>query len=426
MKRLLLVVALAATAISVVGFAGSSSASQRKTIAITMWSGQVDLAAKSLQKLGASYNASHPGVKVTIALGAPADKMVQKLEAALSGGKYPDIAYVFGSDAANVAQAEQVVDISDDVKATKTSWNDFYKAGRDTATVGGKVIGFPAVIDDLAVVYNKKLLKQAGVAPPKASWTWDDFRAMAKKLTNASSGTYGTGYPGAGGEDTVWRLWPMIWQQGGEILDTSGKKAAFQGAQGIKALTLLQQMAVKDRSMSIDLAESSDKLYGLFNSGKMAMVVTGPWQLGTITEAGIDYGVQVLPGYGGSHETIAGPDDWVVFDHGDDARRRAAVDFLAWLHEPAQDLQFDLDTGSLPLRLGTTKLPAFKRYYAKYPGVELFVKNLRNAKHIRPTIPQYTQLSQAIGKGIGAVLIGRGEPKSALAAAAKTVDGALK
>ena len=48
-------------------------------------------------------------------------------------------------------------------------------------------------------------------------------------------------------------------------------------------------------------------MYGLFDSGKMGMVVTGPWQLSDITDHHVSYGVQVLPSFNGSHETISGP-----------------------------------------------------------------------------------------------------------------------
>ena len=308
-------------------------------------------------------------------LGSNGDEMVQKLQAVIGSDAYPDIAYVYGSDVPNVSQSSKVVDISKDIKATGFAWNSLYRAGRETATVGSKIVGFPAVIDNLAVVYNTKILKAAGVAPPKPGWTWDDYRALAKKLTNPAKDIYGTGYPVSGSEDTTWRLWPMIWQQGGEVLDGANKKALFGGAQGVKALQLLSDMALKDKSLYPDQTPDTQKMYGLFNSGKMAMIVTGPWQLPDIRTHHVSYGVQVLPSFGGSHETISGPDVYMVFNHSDE-RRKAAVTFLAWLHQPAQDLQWDIGSGNLPLSAKTAALPGIKQFDAKYPGIDLFVKNL--------------------------------------------------
>ena len=424
MKKIPLIAAAIAGALLATAAVAGARPTASKPVDITVWHAQTDSAQKTFHALVTKFNKTHPGIVVHDELGSNGDEMVQKLQAVIGSDNYPDIAYVYGSDVPNVAQSNKVVDISKDIKAAGYDWNSLYPAGRNTATVGSKIVGFPAVIDNLAVVYNKKLLKAAGVAPPKANWTWADYRAMAKKLTNANKGIYGTGYPISGSEDTVWRLWPMIWQQGGEVLSKDNKKALFAGAQGQKALQLLTDMAVKDKSLYPDQTPDTEKMYGLFDSGKMGMVVTGPWQLSDITDHKVSYGVQLLPGFGKSHETISGPDVYMVFNHSDD-RRKAAAAFLAWLHEPAQDLQWDVGSGNLPLSAKTAALPAFKAYAAKYPGVDLFVKNLSNARHIRPPVAQYTAVSTAVGKAIATSLLGRGSPKDTLGQAAKAADKAL-
>ena len=428
MKRLFLAAALAATALAVVGFAGSSNASQQKTIKVTMWHGQVDTAGKAMDKLAARFNKTHPGIEVVSQQGGSTDEMVTKLQTALEGGVYPDIVYIYGSDLPNVAQAEQVVDLSKQIKKTGFNWKGLYPAGRITSTIDGTIVGFPAVIDNLAVVYNRKLFRAKHIPFPKASWTWDDFRATAKKLTDANKGIYGTGWPGAGLEDTVWRFWPLLWQQGGDALDPSNKKAAFNSPEGVKALTLIQTMARKDKSLYVDPSTDSSKMYGLLKSNKIGMLMTGPWELPELVDKSVnlDYGVQLLPSYDGSHETISGPDVYVALSHKDDARLQATVDFLAWLHEPQQDLEWALGSGNMPLSPATSKLPGFARYTKLLPGVGLFVKNLANAKHIRPPVPQYTELSLDLGKAMASVMIGKSEPKAALDDAAKKVDSLLK
>lgn len=424
MKKIpLMSAALAAVALVTAVSAGAKPAAE-KPVEVVFWHAQTDSAQKTLHKLVVQFNKTHPGIVVRDQLGSNGDSMVQKLQAVIGSGNYPDVAYVYGSDVPNVAQSNKVVDITDDIKATGFAWNSLYEAGRRTATVGSEIVGFPAVIDNLAVVYNKKLLKAAGVAPPKANWTWNDYRALAKKLTNPAKDIYGTGYPISGSEDTVWRLWPMIWQQGGEVLDKANKKVLFAGPQGVKAVQLLADMALKDKSLYADQTPDTQKMYGLFNAGKIAMIVTGPWQLSDITDNRVTYGVQVLPSFNGSHETVAGPDVYMVFNHSDE-RRKAAVAFMSWLHEPAQDAQWDIGSGNLPLSPKTAALPEFKAYSAKYPGVDLFVKNLLNARHIRPALPEYTQISAIIGKAVATAILGRGSPKDTLAQAAKAADKTL-
>ncbi len=71
---------------------------------------------------------------------------------------------------------------------------------------------------------------------------------------------------------------------------------SFNSEAGVKALTVLQQMAVNDKSLYLDTTnENGPKL---MNSGKVAMLVTGPWDLSQLSD--IEYGVQVMPTFAGS------------------------------------------------------------------------------------------------------------------------------
>ena len=44
----------------------------------------------------------------------------------------------------------------------------------------------------------------------------------------------------------------------------------------------------------------------------------------------VDYGVAALPGYNGDHETISGPDLYMMFDRSG-PRAAAALKFITWL-----------------------------------------------------------------------------------------------
>ena len=150
----------------------------------------------------------------------------------MKGGSPPDIAYLYGSWAPNVAQIPQVVDLTQAVKQASVNWDDFYVGERDAATVNGKVIGVPALVDNLAVVYNKKLFAKAGLTPPSADWTWQDFVNDAQKLTDSSTKQYGTAYVTPGSEDTVWHYEALLWEAGGSVLTPDNKQAAFNSAGG--------------------------------------------------------------------------------------------------------------------------------------------------------------------------------------------------
>jgi len=420
----LLLAALTASGVALAGCGtDASSGSGGGPVTIQIWDGYQSAEATAFSHLVAEYEAAHPGVKVS-SLYVNNDDTLQKVLTAVKGGSTPDIAYLYGSWAPQVAQIPQVVNLTQVVKQSGVNWTDFYVGERDVATVNGKVIGIPALVDNLAVVYNKKLFQQAGLALPTASWTWQDFVTDAQKLTEAAKKQYGTAYVTPGTEDTVWHWEALLWEAGGSLLTADNKQAAFDSAAGLESLQTLRTMAVTDKSMYLD---PTDETYqNLFNSGKLGMLVTGPWDLSSFPD--VDYGVQVMPSYAGSgagHQTISGPDNWVVFNNGS-GQVSAAEQFLLWLTAAPQVKYFSLHTGDLPTRTSVATSAGFDSDMDKQlPGVSTFIDNLSNVKQARPQIPQYSAVSTILGTMVDSVLLGKSTPQAALASAASQVNSAL-
>ncbi len=168
-----------------------------------------------------------------------------------------------------------------------------------------------------------------------------------------------------GSETTVWEYEAMLWEAGGDILNADNTKAAFNAAGGVQALDMLTSIN-QDGSMYLDFNPDSGKSENLFNSGNMGMFITGPWDLSSFPDA--NYGVQVMPSFaaGGSHETIAGPDNWVIFDNGAE-RVDAAWKFLSYMTSPEQVLQDSMATGHLPTRASVATMPAFAAVLQEVP-----------------------------------------------------------
>ncbi|MDW5595339.1 ABC transporter substrate-binding protein [Conexibacter stalactiti] len=428
--RIALVALLTALVALVVAGCGSSGddddgggGSGDGPVEITFWHGQNQTAEKALKSLVARFNESHPDIVVKAETGALSDSLYQKTTAALAGGKYPDIVYQFGPNVASLARSPKALDLTEAVRDPSWRWDEFYPAAQEATMVDGKVRAVPALIDSMAVVYNRRLFREAGVAEPRAGWTWDDYRATARQLTDSGKGQFGTGWPGVGDEDTVWRLWPMVWQLGGDVTAEDNTKAGFSGEPGLRAFTTINEMAVTDRSVYIDKTAGSEKMIGIFNSNRMAMIPTGPWQLPETIEAGIDYGVVPLPSFSDRPTTISGPDTWMLFDNGE-ARARAVTEFAKWLTLPEQDAEWDVGAGSLPLRTTTAAQPVWRRHSAEVEGLDVFVAALEDAR-VRPTIVAYPRLSEATGTGIVEVLLGSADPQAALDKAVEGADEAL-
>jgi len=402
------------------GTPASPDASPTGVVNITMWHGDIDYAKTADDALVAEWNKANPNVQVTALYNGGSDFALQKTLTAIAGGKPPDITYLFGSWMANIVKSPKVVLLNDLIANDPSfDWKDFWPTERLAATVDGKIVGIPALVDNLAIVYNKKLFDQAGVGYPTAEWTWDDFRAAAKALTDPAKKQFGWAYPADGSEDTVWHWEAMLWEAGGDILTPDNKQAAFNSPAGVQALTMLGDMATVDKSVYIDITNT--KISNVFNADRIGMLVTGPWDLPSFPN--VDVGIQIMPAFV-NHQTISGPDNWVLLDNGE-ARVQASWEFIKWFTAAQQNLTYNLAVGALPLRESETKLPDYQTFLKKYPGVDTFVENMNNAVKARPTVPQYSKISEALGQAIVAVLLGKADAQTALDEAAQKTDAIL-
>jgi multiple sugar transport system substrate-binding protein len=179
-------------------------------------------------------------------------------------------------------------------------------------------------------------------------------------------------------------------------------------------------MAVTDKSVYLDKGDGT--YLPLFNSGKIAMLWTGPWDISSINKD-VDFGVQILPA-DVSHATIAGPDMYVMLDNGAQQMANSWA-FIQWFTSAEVHLDYAIATGHLPIRESETTLPAYQKYLEKYPSSSVFVDNLKNVTKARPNITAYPKISIALGQAVQAILLGKSQPKEALDAAAQQVDGIL-
>ncbi|GAA0944212.1 ABC transporter substrate-binding protein [Virgisporangium aurantiacum] len=391
-------------------------------VTLTWWTGQTEDAQTLAEKLAAEYTKAHPNVTIKASTGASTtDDLITKLSAGFTSDTYPDISYAYGSWAGELQASGKTQNLTKYVEDPSVGWSELPEAARLTATSKGTVIGFPALVDNLALLYNKKLFDAAGLGYPTDNWSWDDFRSAAKKLTDQGKGQYGTAYSVSGSEDTTWHLWPLLWQHGGKILD--GKKPAFNSDAGVAALETFRAMAVDDKSMYLD--QTDERYLPLFNDGHIGMVLSGPWAMLEANQAGLEFGVTALPGYNGDHQTVSGPDLWVLYDHEDANRAGASRDFIKWLTSKEGDAKWNLALGNLPLRASERDTPEFASYVQEYPGGQKFFDNLANAKQARPTVSGYEEMSRNVGDAIAKVLQGTESAKKALDEAAAKSRGAL-
>jgi multiple sugar transport system substrate-binding protein len=252
------------------------------------------------KSLVAAFSQEQPGVKVTLNNIPDGGDYLKRLAADFAAKTPPDIFEInyrrFGQFAIK-GQLEPV----DGYLATSTvvQTADFYPAALEAFKFKGKQYCIPQNLSSLEVYYNKKLFTDAGVALPKAGWSWDDFLKAARALTK--SGADGkVSQHGAGMAPQVIRLAPFIWAHGGELVDNSDRptKLTLDTGPALEAFQWFVNLQTREHVVPNKADEATQSSQARFQNGTLAMFfqsrVVTPELRNTIKN--FDWDVAPLPG----------------------------------------------------------------------------------------------------------------------------------
>jgi len=176
---------------------------------------------------------------------------------------------------------KQVVDLGPMLAAEPEAWRkaNYSDALLSLGQVNGKQSGLAFNASTPLMYFNAELVKKAGGDPDKMPDNWTDLVALAKKIREGNSDVAGLAYnihdwP----DDWLWR--GMILQAGVPLLDASGKKVAFGGAVGEKALQTLRSFVSDGGMPLIDWDQSRQQ----FIAGKIGIFFDTPARLRQVTD----------------------------------------------------------------------------------------------------------------------------------------------
>ncbi|GAA2396475.1 sugar ABC transporter substrate-binding protein [Nonomuraea africana] len=247
----------------------------------------------ALEQAATAFSKNNPNIKIKIqATGW--DEYWAKLKAAATGGAAPDVFWMNGPNFKLYASNGMLMPLADRIAAEKVDLSVYPKSLVDLYTYEGKSFGLPKDFDTIGLWYNKKLFDAAGLKYPDESWTWDDLRAAAKKLTAADKSVHGI----AAELNNQATFYNTIAQAGGYALSPDGTKSGYDQPATIEGLKLWTDL-IKDGLSPTQQQMTDSKPVEMFESGKVAMYYSGSWYAGrfnknTATKDTVD--VAPLPG----------------------------------------------------------------------------------------------------------------------------------
>lgn len=365
-----------------------------------------------------AYQKAHPGQKVTVVT-VPNGELLTKVQTAAQSRTLPDVVIGDLVWVPRLLATGSAVDLTSLVPAD--TWSDIYPEMLSFGKKDGGQYSIPVSSNDLAMIYNADLMKQAGLDPEALPTTWDELKSAAATITEKTGkpGTELFTQPGDNGEGVTWNFQVNLWQSGGEFLSADNSKAAFNSDAGRKALQYWVDL--------VNAKSSPLGPWGAFEKGAAASAQEGSWMVGFWTaDQPFNFAVGPIPHPAdGQPATNMGGEQAVVFA-ADQGKQQAAAQLLTWFTDPEQNMPWSEKTGFLPVRTSVAKDAKYLAYVEKNtPKLKPYIDALPTAK-ARPATAAYPKVSLAFAKEIEQAVYGKKSVDQALADAEATVNSILQ
>jgi multiple sugar transport system substrate-binding protein len=370
----------------------------------------------------AAFAKAHPGLHARGQFIASSDQYLPHVISALKSNTQPTVLLDQDpSDLPEIAQSGKLINLDGKLTAETKA---LYPGIRSSLFYRGHQLGMAlAGTGEIALFYNKKAFAAAGIDHPPATWT--ELAADAKKLSNPAKNKYGFYVPLGDSEWISWAWQTLLYANGGTFLRPDGGATAFNGPAGVKALTTWVDLIREKSAPSTSYAQAgSFDGAPAFASGTVAMNANGQWALSTFTKAGVDFGVAPLPKGDAGSATNVGIGVAALLKTSA-AQDKAGLEFIRFLATPAEGADLAVRNGGVASDPAQLQQPALKQYIAKNPFYKVF-SDAAPTGRVRPMVPTYNAISEALWTEINAALKGQESPQQALAKAAQKGDALLK
>ncbi|WP_379134239.1 ABC transporter substrate-binding protein [Paenibacillus sp. sgz500958] len=404
--------------------AGSTDAPKEKKVTLTFWRNSGNESENSAyDKLVASFNESHPNIKVEMSPIPYADYDT-KLRTSIASGNPPDIMAIDGPNMASYAQAGALQPLTEFFKKDG-NLEDVPESTMATYTYNSEIYMAPLTESSIAMFYNKKLFEAKGIPLPSKNpeepWTWDQVLDAAKKVNDPAKGIFGIdpaqGFGNAGG--TAYFKYPIIWQFGGEVMSPDGttSKGYLDKPETKKALQFFSDLYNKDKVSSLEYPPDP------FPNGQLAITIDGSWSLGNYADKfpnfklGVDYDIAPLPK---EVQQAVANGSWSLAISSKSKNAEAAWQFVNWVTGAEGAKIYCSITKDIPARYSVAK---------QFPELNEYPKNIfvvQNQKfgRPRPITPIFPQMSEAVNKMIEEITISGRNIDAAISDAIGKIDKA--
>jgi multiple sugar transport system substrate-binding protein len=175
-----------------------------------------------------AFDGSQTGIDAELLPFADRDDLIVRLSTSIAGGDPPDLFLMNYRYYGQFAARDALAPVDAYLEGSEAfSAEDFFGTAMTPFQREGRQVCLPQNVSSLVVYYNADRFAEAGLPLPAEGWTWDDMVRSAQALTRDDDGDGTTDVYGLGVDPEIIRLAPLIWSNGGSLVDDEAAPTRF-------------------------------------------------------------------------------------------------------------------------------------------------------------------------------------------------------
>ncbi|GAA2327871.1 extracellular solute-binding protein [Streptomyces cuspidosporus] len=380
---------------------------------VTFWDTSNEAEKATYKALAEGFEKEHPNVKVNY-VNVPFGEANAKFKNAAGGNAgAPDVMRTEVAWVADFANLGYLAPLDGTPALDKA--DDYLPTAAGSTKFNGKTYAVPQVTDTLALFYNKKMLKDAGAKVPTSLDELKDVSAKIRKKSG-KTGFY------LRGDDPYWFL-PYLYGEGGDLVDAKNKTIKVDDQPGVKAYAAMKDL-LDSKAAITDASDGWNNMENAFKSGKVAMMINGPWAIEDVS-SGAQFkdkeNLGVAPVPAGSVRQASPQGGWDLSVYAGSKNLDASYEFVKYMSSAKVQQETTEKISLLPTRKSVYDVPAV----ADNEMVKFFKPAVDKAVQ-RPWIAQGNALFEPIRLQMAKVLSGDTSPENAAKATGDAFRKLLK
>ncbi|MBE3576541.1 MAG: sugar ABC transporter substrate-binding protein [Limnochordales bacterium] len=396
------------------------------TIRYMFWGGQTEI--DIVQQLVREFMEKYPNIEVKLE-NIPYPEYPTKVPTLLASGTAPQVMNIPVQMFHSLAAQGAFQDLGSLAAADRSfDLEEYIPAGRKVFTANGKLGALPREFGPMMVFYNKQMFDQKGLPYPDPDWTWDTFVQIGKKLTEDINNDGKIDRFAFAGTSWINHYLPFLWAGGGDIVDSTGKKAVIDQPGAVKGLQFYVDLMLKYHINPTvqELQAGAINTTEWFTTGKIAMYPT--FRVGTtvfLKTKGFEFDVVPFPKGPAGYATLVEPVGLAITADTKGKELEAAWQFVKWATGPEGVRLMTEQNLIVPAIVSVTRSSAFLNPNIP-PEHDIYFVQMQPYSHIVPPIPQWPTLSSIITSEMAPVFAGQAQVSNAVVKMAERINEVLK